>query len=87
MFVNRAAHCVFILLLSSSHNFAADPKSFANVACEGDYQHHLQGVCTDKKDAVYWSFNAILAQWTVQGAGGITLGRMAWSADLHRARE
>jgi hypothetical protein len=35
---------------------------FHNVACEGDYQHHLQGVCTNETDAIYWSFTTALVK-------------------------
>ena len=62
MFVNRAKQCVFIALLLSSRSFAVEPIPFGNVACEGDYQHHLQGVCTNEKDAIYWSFTTELVK-------------------------
>lgn len=33
---------------------------FGDVHCEGDYKHHLQGVCTNGTDAIYWSFTTDL---------------------------
>ena len=41
--------------------------AFHNVACQGDYQHHLQGVCTNEKDAIYWSFTTELVKTDRQG--------------------
>lgn len=35
---------------------------FSPVTCEGSYQHHLQGVCTDGKDAIYWCFTTKLVK-------------------------
>lgn len=32
------------------------------VTCEGAYSHHLQGVCTDGKDSIYWSFTTKLVK-------------------------
>lgn len=32
------------------------------VTCEGTYPHHLQGVCTDDKDAIFWSFTTKLVK-------------------------
>jgi len=37
------------------------------VLCEGTYQHHLQGVCTDEK-AIYWSFTTTLVKTDMEGA-------------------
>lgn len=28
--------------------------AFHPTACEGTYPHHLQGICTDGKDSIYW---------------------------------
>lgn len=43
----------------SATAFAAD---FQPVTCEGTYPHHLQGVCTDEKDAIFWSFTTKLVK-------------------------
>ena len=40
---------------------------FGEVACDGDYQHHLQGVCTDNDAAIYWSFTTQLIKTDRQG--------------------
>lgn len=37
-------------------------EGFGAVACEGFYPHHLQGVCTDDKDAIFWSFTTELVK-------------------------
>ncbi len=40
---------------------------FAATECEGDYRHHLQGVCTDRAGAVYWSFTTELVKTDPSG--------------------
>lgn len=39
---------------------AAEPQVH-NVACEGSYRHHLQGICTDG-ESIYWSFTTMLVK-------------------------
>jgi hypothetical protein len=34
----------------------------ANLECQGTYRHHLQGVCTNEKEAIYWSFTTTLVK-------------------------
>ncbi|MGZ0173464.1 MAG: hypothetical protein ACKVHE_28410 [Planctomycetales bacterium] len=59
--------CPAIVPLASSA-FAADKAtSFGNVKCEGDYKHHLQGVCTDERDAIFWSFTTDFVKTDQQG--------------------
>ncbi len=36
------------------------------VLCEGTYQHHLQGVCTDEK-SIFWSFTTTLVKTDMEG--------------------
>lgn len=36
------------------------------VLCEGTYQHHLQGICTDE-EAIYWSFTTTLVKTDMKG--------------------
>lgn len=49
--------------LSPAFTHAADDSpSFGNVKCEGDYKHHLQGVCTNQRDSLYWSFTTDLVK-------------------------
>lgn len=40
---------------------------FDTIICEGDYKHHLQGVCTNDIDAVYWSFTTDLVKTDLSG--------------------
>lgn len=40
---------------------------FVPTACEGDYPKHLQGVCTDGKDAIFWSFTTDLLKTDPKG--------------------
>ncbi len=35
---------------------------FGNVSCDGEYAHHLQGVCTDQQSHIYWSFTTQLVK-------------------------
>jgi hypothetical protein len=35
---------------------------FGPVACGGAYAHHLQGVCTDGRAAIFWSFTTALVK-------------------------
>lgn len=38
-----------------------------DVTCEGRYQHHLQGVCSDE-NAIYWSFTTTLVKTDMKGS-------------------
>lgn len=40
---------------------------FQPVACEGTYPRHLQGLCTNRKDAIYWSWTDALVKTDAQG--------------------
>lgn len=51
-----------LAMMSPPHAGADDGLPFENVACEGDYKHHLQGVCTNNADAIYWSFTTDLVK-------------------------
>lgn len=42
-------------------------RRFQPVACDGHYPKHLQGVCTNDRDAVYWSFTDVLVQTDLAG--------------------
>lgn len=50
---------IALILLSATAAIAAD---FQAVTCEGTYPHHLQGVCTDDKDAIFWCFTTKLVK-------------------------
>jgi arylsulfatase A-like enzyme len=41
--------------------------AFHAVACEGTYLGHLQGVCTNNHDAIYWSFTTVLVKTGADG--------------------
>ncbi len=59
----------FSLLISPavSQDVVNGKLTFGDVACDGDYQHHLQGVCTDNDSAIYWSFTTQLVKTDRQG--------------------
>jgi len=40
---------------------------FQSVQCDGAYRHHLQGICTNDKNAVYWSFTTTLVKTDTSG--------------------
>lgn len=50
-------------LLSAPSVAAQD---FHNIACEGTYERHLQGICADQK-ALYWSFTTTLVKTDLNG--------------------
>ncbi len=50
-----------------SQDAVKEKLKFGDVACDGDYQHHLQGVCTDDDAAIYWSFTTQLVKTDRQG--------------------
>ena len=45
---------------------ANDP-AYQDVDCEGAYPRHLQGICTDDKDGIYWSFTTFLVKTDRRG--------------------
>ena len=38
-----------------------------DVNCPGDYEKHLQGIATDDRDNIYWSFTTVLVKTDGQG--------------------
>jgi len=48
-----------LLFFTVTAAFATD---FQPVACEGSYPHHLQGVCTDRRDSIFWCFTTKLVK-------------------------
>ncbi len=40
---------------------------FHAVRCEGSYAGHLQGVCTDQRESIYWSFTTVLVKTDADG--------------------
>ena len=41
--------------------------NFSNVKCDGTYRHHLQGICTNDRDAIYWCFTTALVKTDATG--------------------
>lgn len=56
-----------IVTCLTSSAFGDAPPQFGTVICEGDYKHHLQGVCTNGHDAIYWSFTTDLVKTDLSG--------------------
>lgn len=47
-----------VILLTPATNAA----ELGPVSCEGAYTHHLQGVCADGRDAIFWCFTTTLVK-------------------------
>ena len=59
--------CLALGLFVACANAADATSAFQPVTCEGTYRHHLQGVCTDEKEAIFWSFTTQLVKTDRQG--------------------
>lgn len=57
--MRTAALILATALLTGPSAQAAD---FQPVTCEGAYPHHLQGVCTDEKESIFWCFTTKLVK-------------------------
>jgi hypothetical protein len=56
--------------IAASTCFAAPPQSaasFGEAACEGSYKRHVQGICSNGRDAIYWSWTEALVKTDLQG--------------------
>jgi len=53
------------LLLITPWATAAD--AFHPVSCEGVYPRHVQGICTNEKDAIYWCWTDVLVKTDTNG--------------------
>ncbi|MGV3560992.1 glycerophosphodiester phosphodiesterase [Larkinella arboricola] len=42
-------------------------KVHQTVVCEGAYEVHLQGICTDQKSSIYWSWTTAIVRTDMQG--------------------
>jgi hypothetical protein len=42
-------------------------EAFHPVRCEGTYVDHLQGLCTNDRDAIFWSFTDVLVKTDLDG--------------------
>lgn len=63
-------HLISLIMLALFQQLSiADEKTtdFTNVQCEGIYRHHLQGICTDDKTAIFWSFTTALVKTNAKG--------------------
>ena len=47
---------------SNADNAQSSRPPFSSVDCEGTYRSHLQGICTNEVDAIYWSFTRTLVK-------------------------
>lgn len=46
---------------------AKERVAWGGTCCEGTYPNHLQGICTNELDAIYWSFTTVLVKTDRQG--------------------
>jgi len=53
------------VIISAVHG--ADTADFQPVTCEGSYPLHLQGICSNQKDALYWSWTDTLVRTDLAG--------------------
>ena len=54
-------------LVLAGPTLAEEPAQLRSVECDGEYRHHLQGVCTNEDGAVYWSFTTTLVKTDENG--------------------
>jgi len=57
--------CAGLLLSGAGRGTAAEP--FSEVTCDGLYEQHLQGVCTDEQAAIFWSFTTAFVKTDAKG--------------------
>jgi hypothetical protein len=57
---------ILIVIVSLLATSSIETQEFHDVACNGTYPHHLQGICTDQ-DAIYWSFTTTLVKTDLNG--------------------
>jgi hypothetical protein len=55
------------LCFMSRIGLGAEPPAFHPVTCEGTYTRHVQGVCTNERDAIYWSWTDVLVKTDADG--------------------
>jgi len=67
--MNRRSFVSLAFAASASPAFADDAKrpAFHAVACEGVYPKHLQGICTNDRDAIFWCFTTALVKTDAEG--------------------
>jgi hypothetical protein len=52
-------------IVSTNRNFVSS--AFQSTKCEGVYPGHLQGICTDEREAIYWSWTDTLVKTDARG--------------------
>lgn len=57
----------FILILAFLALQSLRAADFHAIACEGVYPRHLQGICTNDKDAIYWCWTDFLVKTDTEG--------------------
>lgn len=45
----------------------AETPPIRSVTCEGAYKRHLQGICTNQRDAIFWSWTDVLVKTDLAG--------------------
>ncbi|EMI18898.1 signal peptide-domain containing protein [Rhodopirellula maiorica SM1] len=53
--------------VSSAKDASPASLPFGEVKCDGDYAHHLQGVCTDNNEAIFWAITTQLVKTDREG--------------------
>jgi len=71
----------FVCLMGAGLLFAATPP-FTATTCEGVYRLHLQGFCTNQRDAIYWSWTDALVKTDIGGKVRITRAVASHHGDL-----
>ena len=57
-----------LILVLLALSFQLLPASdFHATACEGSYNRHVQGICTNGQDAIYWCWTDVLVKTDTQG--------------------
>lgn len=60
--------CCALFAICCQHQASGDQPvaAFRDVECEGNYAHHLQGICVDNQ-SIYWSFTTQLVKTDLSG--------------------
>jgi len=73
---------IFVLTVRGSDAAPPVARGFHAVQCEGAYPGHLQGVCTNDSDAIYWSFTTTLVKSDINGRALQTIKVASHHGDL-----
>jgi outer membrane protein assembly factor BamB len=65
--VNQGKHHWNSGWIEQAVRFLVQAPAFQAVRCEGVYPHHLQGICTNDKDTIFWSFTDELVKSDTTG--------------------